>query len=234
MKVIVLRPHQKACIEEIDNDLASYQKLVGGYIEIIAPFSDGVVLVCNEEGKINWLPLNRAIRDEDGNVLDIIAGTAFLWWGTKRVRRTSNENTLGTIPVSRRICYVGWRDNGIPKSLLEGFSGKLQTKCSQCNFRIKLRICETKSQTLCRARKARFRKKFRIKIFEREIPNGCEKKKTARGRNTQTLPPLSVFLTELPHFWSSTISKNIQPIQLSSLYIVITLMGNFGARRRSN
>ena len=58
MKVIVLRPHQKACIEEIDNDLASYQKLVGGYIEIIAPFSDGVVLVCNEEGMIIPLPYN--------------------------------------------------------------------------------------------------------------------------------------------------------------------------------
>ena len=72
MKVIVLRPHQKACIEEIDNDLASYQKLVGGYIEIIAPFSDGVVLVCNEEGKMVPLPPNRRLGRE------IICGTFYL------------------------------------------------------------------------------------------------------------------------------------------------------------
>lgn len=35
--------------------------------------------VCNEEGKINGLPLNRAIRDEDtGDIADIIAGTFFI------------------------------------------------------------------------------------------------------------------------------------------------------------
>lgn len=35
--------------------------------------------VCNDEGKINGLPLNRAIRDEDTNeIVDIIAGTFFI------------------------------------------------------------------------------------------------------------------------------------------------------------
>ena len=35
--------------------------------------------VCNEEGKINGLPLNRAIRDADtGDIADIIAGTFFI------------------------------------------------------------------------------------------------------------------------------------------------------------
>ena len=35
--------------------------------------------VCNEEGKINDLPLNRAIRDADtGDIADIIAGTFFI------------------------------------------------------------------------------------------------------------------------------------------------------------
>lgn len=96
MKVVVLRPQQRACVEEIGNDLASYQKLVGGYIEIIAPFSDGVVLVCNEEGKINGLPLNRAIRDEDGNVCDVIAGTAFLCDGSGEDLKGLDEHQLKT------------------------------------------------------------------------------------------------------------------------------------------
>ena len=35
--------------------------------------------VANDEGKINGLPLNRAIRDEDTNeIVDIIAGTFFI------------------------------------------------------------------------------------------------------------------------------------------------------------
>ena len=31
--------------------------------------------VLNEEGKLNGLPLNRALRDEDNDIYDIVAGT---------------------------------------------------------------------------------------------------------------------------------------------------------------
>lgn len=31
--------------------------------------------ICNEEGKLNGEPLNRALRDEDGHIYDIVAGT---------------------------------------------------------------------------------------------------------------------------------------------------------------
>ena len=41
-------------------------------------FDDPVALICNEEAKLEGLPLNRALRDEDGNIYDIIAGTFFL------------------------------------------------------------------------------------------------------------------------------------------------------------
>ena len=34
-----------------------------------------VSLVCNEEGKLEGLPLNRALRDEDGDIYDVVAGT---------------------------------------------------------------------------------------------------------------------------------------------------------------
>lgn len=34
--------------------------------------------VCNEEGKLDGLPLNRALRDEDGDIYDIVAGNFFL------------------------------------------------------------------------------------------------------------------------------------------------------------
>ena len=51
------------------------QKEVGGFIEAVYPFEDPVAIICNEEGKLEGLPLNRALRDEDGHVYDIIAGT---------------------------------------------------------------------------------------------------------------------------------------------------------------
>lgn len=34
--------------------------------------------VCNEEGKINGLPLNRAIRNDDGVIIDIAAGNLMI------------------------------------------------------------------------------------------------------------------------------------------------------------
>lgn len=42
---------------------------------MVYPFDDNVGLVVNEEGKIDGLPLNRALRDEDGEVYDILAGS---------------------------------------------------------------------------------------------------------------------------------------------------------------
>ena len=42
------------------------------------PYEEPVALVCNEEGKLDGLPLNRALRDPDGDIYDIIAGTFFI------------------------------------------------------------------------------------------------------------------------------------------------------------
>ena len=42
------------------------------------PWDDDVAIICNEEGKVNGMPLNRIIKDENGQTIDIIAGTFFL------------------------------------------------------------------------------------------------------------------------------------------------------------
>ena len=34
--------------------------------------------VCNEDGKLDGLPLNRALRDSDGDIYDIVAGKFFI------------------------------------------------------------------------------------------------------------------------------------------------------------
>ena len=69
------RKTQGCYVKEIDSGLESLQHEVGGCIEAIYPYEDPVALVCNEEGKLEGLPLNRALRDEDGDIYDVVAGT---------------------------------------------------------------------------------------------------------------------------------------------------------------
>ena len=78
MQVVVVEPKKKPIVQDIGSDLESMQKIVGGLIEAVYPFDEPVALICNEEGKLLNLPLNRALRDDDGEVYDIISGTFFL------------------------------------------------------------------------------------------------------------------------------------------------------------
>ena len=78
MRVIVVEPRKKLIVQDIGSDLESMQKIVGGPIQAIYPFEEPVALICNEEGKLLNLPLNRALRDDEGNVYDIISGTFFV------------------------------------------------------------------------------------------------------------------------------------------------------------
>ena len=78
MTVIACLPGKTAQVVEIDGSLKGMQQFVGGYIEEICPFSDPVAIVCNEEGKINRMELNRALYTEDGTMFDIVAGPMFI------------------------------------------------------------------------------------------------------------------------------------------------------------
>ena len=78
MQVVVVEPKKKPMVQDIGSGLESMQKIVGGSIEAVYPFDEPVALICNEEGKLLDLPLNRALRDDVGNVYDIISGTFFL------------------------------------------------------------------------------------------------------------------------------------------------------------
>ena len=74
MNVLVVEPMKAPYEKEIESGLESLQHEVDGYIESLGLDEDACI-ICNEEGKINGLELNRAIRDEKGKIADIIAGT---------------------------------------------------------------------------------------------------------------------------------------------------------------
>ena len=66
---LLVEPYKLPREIEIDNTLDAKQEMVGGYIECTyLPNDHDVVLICNEEGKINGMKLNRYIGH------DIIAG----------------------------------------------------------------------------------------------------------------------------------------------------------------
>ena len=76
--VLVVEPGKKPYLQILDGSLESMQKVVNGDIEAIYPFEDEVAIVLNGEGKFTGERANRAFYDEDGNVVDIIAGTFFV------------------------------------------------------------------------------------------------------------------------------------------------------------
>lgn len=78
IKVILLEPGKLARETEIDASLKGMQNVVGGLIEPVYCFQEPVCCIVNEEGKIAGLDLNRGIYDEKKQLVDIIAGTAFI------------------------------------------------------------------------------------------------------------------------------------------------------------
>ena len=75
MTVLVVEPMKEPYVKKIAPGLHSLQAEVGGDIAATYPFSDPVGLVCNDEGKLIGLELNRGLRDEHGEIYDIMAGT---------------------------------------------------------------------------------------------------------------------------------------------------------------
>lgn len=74
MTVLMVEPCEKPREITVGTDLESLQQAVNGNIEVTYPFDDDVGLIMNEEGKLIGMPLNRALRDENGEIYDIIAG----------------------------------------------------------------------------------------------------------------------------------------------------------------
>ena len=73
--VLVVEPEKKPYVKSIPSGLASLQHEVGGYIQAIYPWDDPCAIICDEEGKLKDKALNRALRDKDGHIYDVVAGT---------------------------------------------------------------------------------------------------------------------------------------------------------------
>lgn len=79
MRILLIEPLLPPREVEILGTLESMQALVGGTIQAVFPFEDPIALICNDDGKLLNLPLNRALRNPDnGEIYDVVAGAFFL------------------------------------------------------------------------------------------------------------------------------------------------------------
>lgn len=74
MDVLLVKPGMYPQQVQIGCGLKDLQKAVGGDIEAVYPYEEPVALIMDEEGKLSGKELNRALRDGDGDIYDIVAG----------------------------------------------------------------------------------------------------------------------------------------------------------------
>ena len=94
MKVLMVEPGKSPYAAEIESGLKSLQAAVGGDIQAVYPYEDPVALICNDEGKLLGLPLNRPLWDG----ADVLAGPGFL-------AGCDNEGNLTSLPQSAMDFY---------------------------------------------------------------------------------------------------------------------------------
>ena len=88
ISVLLVEPNKYPKMIEIDDTLEAMQAVVGGDIEEYMPFEDEVAIICNEEGKVNGLPPNRAVYEENSREMqDIICGKFFVAYAPFEVER---------------------------------------------------------------------------------------------------------------------------------------------------
>ena len=78
LTVVKVDPQKMPEVVTIGSGIEELQRAVGGNIEVVYPFEDYVGLLMNEEGKLRGMELNRALKDEYGQIYDIIAGTFYV------------------------------------------------------------------------------------------------------------------------------------------------------------
>jgi hypothetical protein len=80
IQIVVVEPSKTPYKKVIANDLAEFQNIVGGYIEILTigktETGGSIAITLNEEGKMTNLPFNRRIIGR--SLSDVLVGTFFL------------------------------------------------------------------------------------------------------------------------------------------------------------
>ncbi|WP_449290987.1 antirestriction protein ArdA [Oscillibacter ruminantium] len=110
--VLVVEPMKEPYVKNISSELESLQHEVSGDIEVVYPFADPVGLICNDEGKLNGMELNRAMRMEDGQIYDIMAGKFLVVGLTEDSFRSLTEDEISKFTALYRQPEIFAQLNG--------------------------------------------------------------------------------------------------------------------------
>lgn len=95
IKVLYVQPNKYPEVIEIGTALADLQAAVGGYIETCGICEDeDSVIVLNEEGKMNGMMPNRALYNDDNELVDIIFGPFFVCDGSGESFGSLNDEQI--------------------------------------------------------------------------------------------------------------------------------------------
>ena len=108
MRVVMVEVGRNACEMELEDSLASMQHAVGGLIQAVyEPGGRNAALICNEEGKLLGLPLNRTLRDENGENFTSLTDEQIDYW----LRRFAKPEFF--VNVNGQIICVPVEDPGL-------------------------------------------------------------------------------------------------------------------------
>lgn len=74
MRILKVEPGEAPYVKDMKDGLEAIQQEVQGLFQPVY-VEDGVILCCNEEGKLNGMKPNRWLEDE------ILSAGRFSWWG---------------------------------------------------------------------------------------------------------------------------------------------------------
>lgn len=126
INVLLVEPNKYPKMVEVEDTLEAMQELVDGYIEEYMPFEDEVAIICNDEGKLRGLPLNRAIYSETEDIeLPYNEMKALFRQAEKEGRHTTGyvvftEDSFDKPYTEEQRTYVISSDN---KAFIEGMGG---------------------------------------------------------------------------------------------------------------
>ena len=98
MRGLLVEPGKTPEVKDISGDLASMQELVGGTIQAIYPFDEPIALICNDEGKLLGMQMNRMLPE----IGDIICGPFFLCGAPP------DSEGFTSLSSEQLECYAAW------------------------------------------------------------------------------------------------------------------------------
>ena len=121
IRVLIVESAFDPYVKEIENTLQAKQKIVGGLLEFV-DIEDNVDLICNEEGKLHNLEMNKIITN------DVICGT-FIIAG----QENGNTVSLTEKQIKKYKKYFNTRKHTIPIALLRNMYPE-SSMLLQCNL----------------------------------------------------------------------------------------------------